>query len=221
MKLSKRLNAIKKLVEKGSILADIGCDHAYLSCACILECICVKAYASDINEGPLKQAMANIKELHLEEKVIPILSNGLHSIPSDCDVVVISGMGFETIKLILENDFHRLKDFKQIILQSNSDLELLRGWISDHKYQITHEKIVQDGHYYQIISIKPMIDRELCEQELYFGVHLNQDPLFIPYYKQQRTKYKEILAQLSFEHPKYSEISNRINQIDAQLKNEF
>ena len=30
IKLSKRLNAIAKLVNKDSILADVGCDHALL-----------------------------------------------------------------------------------------------------------------------------------------------------------------------------------------------
>ena len=37
MKLSKRLAAIKQFVLKDSILADIGCDHAYLPCACVLD----------------------------------------------------------------------------------------------------------------------------------------------------------------------------------------
>lgn len=221
MKLSKRLNAIKNLITPGTVLADIGCDHAYLSCSCVEEAICFKAYACDVNMGPLLHAKKTIEECALSDSVIPILTNGLHDVPSDTDVVVISGMGFETMKMILENDFHRLHNFKQLILQSNCDVDLLREWLSDHDFEITHELLVFDVHYYQIIAVKPNKVQKLTKSQIEFGVHLTKDPLFHDYMMIQKNKCLQILSQLDIHHPKYLEIKHQIERIDEQLKNEF
>lgn len=221
MNLSKRLKAIKELVLADTILADIGCDHAYLSCACVQEGICVKAYACDVNAGPLQHATKTIEDFGLSEKVLPILTNGLHDVPSDTEVVVISGMGFETMKMILENDLERLSAFKQLILQTNCDVNELRAWLSDHDFQICAEVLVFEGHYYQIIAVTPNGQQKLSASQIEFGVYLNQDPLFRDYFTLQRQKANQILEQLSEDHPKYIEIKHQIERIDEQLKNEF
>ena len=56
---------------------DVGTDHAYLPCYVVAEGIAGKAYAGDNKAGPLKNAQENIRELGLQEKVIPILADGI------------------------------------------------------------------------------------------------------------------------------------------------
>lgn len=218
MKLSKRLNAIKELVPAGTVLADIGCDHAYLPCACIEEGRCIKAYACDINEGPLKRAQQNIDENGMKEQVKAILCAGLSECPQDVDTVVISGMGYETIKMILENDYERLSQFKTLILQSNSDVDLLRKWLGDHQFNIIDEKLVFDVHYYQILKVTVTGGRKLNETECMFGIHMPKEELFQEYWQFRKDKVAAILSQLDENHQKYSEMSDFFNKIEAQLK---
>lgn len=218
MKLSKRLAAIKQFVLKESILADIGCDHAYLPCACVLDGTCVRAYACDINEGPLKRAMETIKETDTQDRVFPVLCAGLNDCPFDVDVVIISGMGFETIKSIFENDYHRLKQFKRLILQSNSDVDLLRQWISDHAFNIVDEALVHEGHYYQIIVVEPKGGKVLNENEILFGPIMPKRELFGEYWTYRSHKLKMILNQLDEKHEKFAELNNLVQRIEEQLK---
>lgn len=218
MKLSKRLAAIKQFVLKDSILADIGCDHAYLPCACVLDGTCAKAYACDINEGPLKRAMETIKETGTENRVFPVLCAGLKDCPFDADLVIISGMGYETIKSILENDYHRLKQFKRLILQSNSDVDLLRRWISDHGFKIVDEDLVHEGHYYQIVVVEPEGGKVLNEDEILFGPMMPEREIFNEYWQYRRHKLKLILDQLDENHEKFAELTALFQRIDTQLK---
>lgn len=217
MKLSKRLAAIKQFVLKDSILADIGCDHAYLPCACVLDGTCAKAYACDINEGPLKRAMETIKETDTMNRVFPVLCAGLKDCPQDTDLIIISGMGFETIKTILENDYHRLKQFKRLILQSNSDVDYLRRWISDHGFKIVDEALVHEGHYYQIVVVEPCGGKALNEDEILFGPIMPKKELFNEYWEYRRHKLLMILNQLEDGHEKAAEITNLIQRIEKQL----
>ena len=54
IKLSKRLNEIAKLVNKDSILADVGCDHA------LLDIYLKETYHEDFGLVPLMILKANI-----------------------------------------------------------------------------------------------------------------------------------------------------------------
>ena len=49
MILTERLQTIATMVDKGSVVADIGTDHAYLPVFLIQQGICGKALACDIN----------------------------------------------------------------------------------------------------------------------------------------------------------------------------
>ena len=61
MKLSKRLQTIADFVKKNSVVADIGTDHAHIPIYLIKNNIIDKAYACDINKGPLEKAKENIE----------------------------------------------------------------------------------------------------------------------------------------------------------------
>ena len=57
--LSDRLQACANFVGRGNRVADIGCDHGYLSIYLLTNGIARSCIASDINEGPLLSAQRN------------------------------------------------------------------------------------------------------------------------------------------------------------------
>ena len=122
---NKRLQAILDCLEGPCILADIGTDHGYLPCEAIRINKAQFCYACDIAEEPLKRAEKTIQNAHMEDRVKTILCPGLTDVPKDADAVVIAGMGWHTVKMILENDFERLSQFSQIVIQVNREVESL------------------------------------------------------------------------------------------------
>ena len=68
MQLSKRLKTVAAFVSEGNRLADIGTDHGYIPIYLVKNGICPKAYAMDINKGPLERANEHIVEEGLNDK---------------------------------------------------------------------------------------------------------------------------------------------------------
>ena len=60
MELSKRLQAVVNLVSPGNVVADIGCDHGYVSIYLIEQKIAPHVIAMDVNKGPLERANMHI-----------------------------------------------------------------------------------------------------------------------------------------------------------------
>ena len=212
MKLSKRLSVLASYVEKGDIVADIGCDHAQLCCYLILENIVEKAYACDIAEGPLLQAKKSIESYHLENSIDTVLSDGLKNVSDDVTCIVIAGMGFETVAHILNDGLSKIQG-KRVIVQVNRDVEGLRKWISDHNYRIIKEKTVLDEHYYQIIVFDCEYDDCLNEEEILFGKRMEKDIEFYSNWKFKLSKYEKILRQMDSTNPRYNEILHNMKQI--------
>jgi tRNA (adenine22-N1)-methyltransferase len=94
--LGNRLTAIAKLVTRGGIIADIGCDHCYLPLRLVLDGTVRKAYAADVNPHPLAKAEENLRKFAVpKEKITPLLSDGLAALESETSLtdIVIAGMG--------------------------------------------------------------------------------------------------------------------------------
>ena len=99
--LSDRLLACAGFIKKGSRVADIGCDHGYLSLYLLQNGIASSVIASDVNEGPLESARRNAQKFGFQEKIEFYLSDGVQSIPRDFDTMVCAGMGADTIMSII------------------------------------------------------------------------------------------------------------------------
>jgi len=149
---SQRILAIASLIDKNDSIIDVGCDHAYLDIYLIKNKLCIKALASDIAEGALKQAKNNIKKYNLGNKIQTILSNGLDNIDVvNYNTIVISGMGTKTILDILSNS--KVENIDKFIIQSNNNLEDLRMAMNKRGYKIKEEIIVlENNKYYTIIE---------------------------------------------------------------------
>ena len=200
IKLSKRLESISSLVPIKSKVIDIGCDHGLLDIYLFENNISTKIIASDINENALSSAKHNIKKYKLEKNIETRLGNGLDTLNENdnVDTIIISGMGAHTIINILKDNYQKLKNIDNIIIQSNTKIELLRKEITKLHYIIDDELIVEDkSKIYTIIKfIKG--DKKYSQRELILGPILmkKNDKLFIHQKEIELTKLKMLLKSL-------------------------
>ncbi len=186
--LSPRLLQIAVMVERNKIVFDVGSDHALLPCFLVENRICPKVYAGEIAEGPYGKVKETVAKKQLEGLVVPVFSDGLAKAAEDVDIVVIAGMGYHTIRHILDQcDVCRYQYF---LVQANNNVELLRRYLSEHFYTIEDEKVVYDGFYYQIIRFSADLHDPYTEKEIKYGPILLQrrDEVFLAYLKDLKEK---------------------------------
>lgn len=149
--LSKRLKAIADMVNPCNVVADVGCDHGFLSIYLIENEIAGYVLATDINAGPLERAQEHIIEHRLEERIKTIQCDGLSGI-DHADAIVIAGMGGRLMARILSEGRHVLKGDNQLILEPQSELEYFRTTLCEMGYLIDKEDFVlEEGKYYPVI----------------------------------------------------------------------
>ena len=68
-KIPERMLKIAALADFSEVVADIGCDHAYISINLIENGKANKVIASDLREGPLKIGKENIKLADFEKRI--------------------------------------------------------------------------------------------------------------------------------------------------------
>lgn len=196
--ISKRLKEIANLIPNNSKVIDVGCDHGLLDIYLTQNKNC-KCIASDISEKVLKNTKENISKYNLTNKIEIICSDGLNNINNDAyDTLVISGMGTATIINILNNK--KIKQFENLIIQSNNDLEVLRKYVIKLGYYISDEKIILDKNkYYVIIKFKKGIKKYKSFDYL-FGPIARIDENNKDYFKKMLDKNKCIYNKLSKKH---------------------
>ncbi len=144
LKLKPRLLEICNLIESGSKVIDVGCDHALLdiyltkfkSCTCLaldksLKCT-IRAYENSIK---------------YDANLLIKCNDGLNNLKLSDEIIVISGMGTRTIKKILDRDISNT-----LIISTHTDLEELKEFLYSKDYRIIIEKKIYDGRYYTIIK---------------------------------------------------------------------
>ena len=212
--LSKRLKTIAEMIDNNKVVFDVGSDHALLPCFLIQQGITQKAYAGEIAKGPLNNAKDNIERFRLKDKVIPVLSDGLMNAPDDVETVVISGMGYYTIEHILDNcDINK---YDSLIVQSNTDVDKLRAYLSDHNLTIIDEQIVYDGFFYQVIKFNSDFHDPYSETEIEYGPVLlkRRDDIFLEYLNDLKDRYQKI-----YEKSHIESIYKKIVEIDKIMYN--
>lgn len=217
MALSKRLLALYRMVEQGSVVADIGCDHGQLSIALVEQGVAPHIYACDLRSGPLSRAKEAVKQAGLEAYIDCYMRNGLDDLPSDVTTVIIAGMGFDTIKGILEAHMEELTENRTFIIQSNKHVDELRRWISKHGFTILKEDIVEEDHFYEIVSFQPIPHEPYSERECLFGVSLSEHTLFQTYWKFRLTQVEEILSHMPADHIRRYEVEALRKAIQTAL----
>lgn len=152
--LSPRLRSCCNFIAPGDRVADVGTDHGYLGIWLLKEGIASHVIASDIGEGPLSAAKANADRFGFTDRMTFCLSDGVQNVPRDFDVLVIAGMGAQTMIHILQNAPWLQSSAYRLVLQPQNKPQQLRAYLSEHGWRITEESLVRDGRFlYAVMEV--------------------------------------------------------------------
>ncbi len=203
MELSKRMQMNADLVSEGSRVADIGCDHGYVSIYLAQQKKCPKVIAMDVNEGPLQIAKGNIVRERLEGQIDCRLSDGLEKIvPGEVDTVLIAGVGGMLICRILQRNPEVLVNVKDLVLQPQSDCGMVRRLLSKLNFKIIKEDFcIDEGKPYLAVravrsdlAVPVYSESEYC----YGKMSLQQNPLeYKAYLLGEKEKILHIIEKLN------------------------
>lgn len=205
VKLSNRLSEVAGLITPGLRVADVGCDHGYLSIYLCQNNIAKSVIASDVRTGPLSKAAENINTYELSDVIDLRLSDGLKTIdPGEVDSIVMAGMGGNLMMEILEASKDVSSQAKELILQPQSEIRGLRHYLQDNGFLIVSEAMVyEDNKYYPMMKAergKMHWEREI---DFIYGRILlrEQHPVLHQFLLQERDFYVNLYGELCCQSP--------------------
>ena len=219
--------AIANLVDNSKVLADVGCDHAYISINLLEKGKVERIIASDLREGPLNIARDNIRLYGFEDRIETRLCAGLCGYEAgEVDTILISGMGGMLVKEILSESIDVVKMADTLILEPQSDLRVVRAYLKDIGFEIIDEDMLNEGgKYYQIIKAVKSKERiEDCDDlgamaENEFGPILikKKHPVLLEFLKKRKHHFERLLQNKSFLTSQSATNNDRIAIIENEL----
>lgn len=228
--LSMRMQAILAMLRqekeahgKIACVADIGCDHAFVSMACIAESLADHVIAMDVRKGPLAIAQTHIQEYGFDKSVETRISDGFEKLDMwEADWAVLAGMGGELMRGILMRGRKHLEAGIGLILQPQSEPQTVRRYLQEQGYIIVDEDFLQeDGKFYTIIKAIKKQPQQSCMNmqpvELLYGPALlhKENKTYDTYLQLEEKKMQELRERLVKQQTASSQ--RRIKELDTQL----
>lgn len=175
IRLSKRMDAIVDMVDERTV-ADIGCDHAFVSIALIARGIADSVVALDVRSGPVGIAENNVNMHGMSKKISVRISDGFEALMEhEAECAIIAGMGGSLMVDILKRGRIHMQNGISLVLQPQSDIQLVREYLYSQSYDIVRENmLIEDDKYYTImraIPVKSPIE-PYTKEELLYGRYL-------------------------------------------------
>ena len=244
MELSKRLQAVADLLDSHPCIADIGCDHGFVSIYLIRSHKAKRCIAMDVNQGPLERAAAHIKQEGLSTYIETRLSDGAKALNSpvlqeggvkaEAQAALIAGMGGRLTIRILQDSLEKFQAMEEVILQPQSEIWKVREFIEDQGWRILKEDIIlEEGKFYPMMKVlvkgakgiaphKKEADGDLF---YHYGEYLlkTKNKVLFNFLKNEKRLYETILQNLQEnETPKtkvrIEEIKEMLNRIEKGLE---
>ena len=198
--ISKRLELVASFVPQGTILLDVGSDHAYLPIELVERGQIESAIAGEVVEGPYQSAVKNVEAHGLKEKIQVRLANGLAAFEEgdQVSVITIAGMGGRLIARILEEGLDKLANVERLVLQPNNREDDLRIWLQENGFQIVAESILEEaGKFYEILVVE-VGQMKLSASDVRFGPFLSKEvsPVFVQKWQKEAEKLEFALGQI-------------------------
>lgn len=202
VKLTPRLQCVADTVKPCRFIADIGTDHAYIPVYLVQNGIADKAVASDVVDGPVKIARANIAQFCLTDKISVVRAYGLKS-AIGADTAVIAGMGGKLICDILSADMDIAESIGNFVLQPMTCQYELRKFLHCSGFKITEERLAkEDNKIYNIIAVSR--GRQEFDDEFYYytGKYIfdNNDKLLAEYLHKRANVLKRRINGMKMSH---------------------
>ena len=214
MILSKRLETIIYLVDQGENVADIGSDHGFIVIELINRNIAASCLAVENKIGPYTNL---VKNTSLIKNIKTSLSDGLKEVDKQFSTVIIAGMGFNTIKEIINDSIEKLDFIDTFIIDSHTLTYELRKFMSEIGYFIKDEKcLIENKIFYEIIKFQKG-HKEYSEVELKYGPILlnNRSEDFMTHYSNQIEKLKSLVRLHQISSIRKKEIASEISSLEA------
>ena len=195
--LQPRLHMLAQLVPEDCRLTDVGTDHGYLPVSLLQQGRIAAAIASDIGAEPLEHARRTAMQYGVDGMDFRLCAGLSGVAPEETDVIVIAGMGGETILAILQAAPWTKVGRHCLLLQPMTKTADLRRWLVDNGYTFTDEHLVEDkGRIYPILCVCGGVHRPLAQAEALCGVLLDGDPLYGAYLDEHIARLRRSAAGL-------------------------
>lgn len=166
-----RKDALCQLTPQCEVAAEIGADHGITSAHLIRKDICSKMIVSDISAASLDKARRLFEMHEMTDAAEFYVADGMDAINRPVDAIIIAGMGANTMVDILQAGIDRIGDAK-LVLQTNTDLDILRRWLMEHDFCIEAEKLVRDSGRFYVVMRALRGKSIYTEKELLLGPRL-------------------------------------------------
>lgn len=151
-----RLLCCAALIEPGARVADIGCDHGYLTIHLRRTGLASFVHACDLREKPLQRARENCARFGITQGIRFSQADGLAAVdPEQVDTIVCAGMGGDLILQLLAAAPWLKNPSYRLILQPQSSGQEVRRVLSAQGFSITQERLVEDGGFlYYVLALR-------------------------------------------------------------------
>ena len=204
-KLSERMLMNVSLIPKGFCVADIGCDHGFVSIYLIENKLAKHVIAMDVAKGPLDRAKEHIMNAGLTDSIETRLSDGVTGLELlgdklEAEVLLMAGIGGHLAVKLVKDNISKCRGASYIILQPQSDLDFVRNSMYELGFTIDMEDMVfEDGKYYTSMRfINCSFKEQLSEAQAMYGPVLlaNKNKVLLDYLYYKKDRYEDIKSKL-------------------------
>ena len=213
LKIGERLEAVVDLCPQSQKVADIGCDHGFVSAELILEDKAEYIVATEKSKECLNKAILLADAINISDFISFREGDGFDALTKydKVNCAIIAGMGGQEIIKILENRPRRLYNF---VLQPMKDVPMLRAYLNQSGFKIEVDKIVKEnGKFYDVIKTTRGWE-ELADLEIYFGkTNFTENyEVFYEYLTERQKKLMDLKAEVGELSRKLTAELNNIEQ---------
>lgn len=155
-RLPPRLRAVAEVVPAGSVVADVGTDHALLPAYLVASGRCPRAIAVDARPGPLAAARRTLARYGVADRVDVRQGDGLQAlVPGEADVLVIAGLGGETIAQILARRPEVARRARRLVLQPVRGRDALVRYLAQQGWTVVEREVPEGRRRYPLLVVEP------------------------------------------------------------------
>jgi len=225
-KLPARLKAVADRIPEGSIVADIGTDHAHLPLYLVGGDRCPRAIAVETAAGPYHRAVAAVEAADLADRIEVRFGDGLQVLqPGEVDTVTMTGLGALTQQAILKARPQVRQKLDCLVLQPQGEVGPLRRWLAGSGWHLIDEELVcEGGHYYFILAARQGASPDYSDFEWQVGPLLikRRHPLLVDYLQDKMEKLIVIINHLTFSQKTAARLQReRLSRQLEQLREVF